>query len=157
MWSGSTVPTGWALCDGTTSNGQQTPDLRGRFIVGSGAGSGLTSRSIGNTGGTETHTLTTGNLPAHNHTFDVTSGSAGGHDHSYKDIYTSEDGGTYGSQMKGIKGSDNDNEGFEIDRDTVSNGAHTHNVKGTTSSVGSGTAVNHLPPFYALAFIMRVQ
>lgn len=36
MWSGSvaTIPNGWALCDGTTSNGQVTPDLRNRFIVG---------------------------------------------------------------------------------------------------------------------------
>lgn len=32
MWSGSSIPSGWALCDGT--NG--TPDLRDRFIVGAG-------------------------------------------------------------------------------------------------------------------------
>ena len=30
MWSGTTIPSGWALCDGTNS----TPDLRNRFIVG---------------------------------------------------------------------------------------------------------------------------
>lgn len=29
IWSGSAVPDGWALCDGT--NG--TPDLRGRFVL----------------------------------------------------------------------------------------------------------------------------
>jgi microcystin-dependent protein len=34
MWSGSTPPTGWAVCDGSISNGVQTPDLRGRFVVG---------------------------------------------------------------------------------------------------------------------------
>jgi len=33
MWSGSSIPTGWGLCDGT----QGTPDLRNRFIVGSGS------------------------------------------------------------------------------------------------------------------------
>jgi microcystin-dependent protein len=160
MWSGSTVPTGWALCDGTTSNGQQTPDLRGRFIVGSGAGSGLTSRSIGNTGGTETHTLATGNLPAHNHTFDVNTGSAGSHFHGYKDIYWMENGGStspLGQDIRGSGDTDGNNEAYETDRNTGSAGDHTHNVNGTTSSVGSGTAVNHLPPFYALAFIMRVQ
>ena len=34
MWSGAVldIPEGWALCDGT----QGTPDLRNRFIVGSG-------------------------------------------------------------------------------------------------------------------------
>jgi microcystin-dependent protein len=36
MWSGkiSNIPDGWALCDGKKHNGRQTPDLRGRFIVG---------------------------------------------------------------------------------------------------------------------------
>ena len=49
MWSGSaeTIPTGWALCDGT--NG--TPDLTERFILG--AGKGYTP---GTTGGAKTAT-----------------------------------------------------------------------------------------------------
>lgn len=34
IWSGATIPTGWALCDG--ANG--TPDLRGRFIYGGSSG-----------------------------------------------------------------------------------------------------------------------
>ena len=34
MWSGTVPPTGWAVCDGSISNGVQTPDLRGRFVVG---------------------------------------------------------------------------------------------------------------------------
>ena len=36
MWSGTinNIPFGWALCDGT--NG--TPDLRGRFVLGTGQG-----------------------------------------------------------------------------------------------------------------------
>ena len=35
MWSGTIVPPGWCLCDGSlTPNGYNTPDLRGRFIVG---------------------------------------------------------------------------------------------------------------------------
>lgn len=161
MWSGSTVPTGWALCDGTTSNGQVTPDLRGRFIVGSGNGYLLTSRAIGSSGGAETHTLLVGNLPAHNHTFTATAQSAGAHTHGYKDIYHSENGGSVkpgGSQnFKGSGDTDDDNEGYEFSRTTDSDGAHTHTVSGTTDSTGSGTAVNHMPPFYALAFIMRVQ
>ena len=36
MWSGSTVPDGWALCNGQTANGVRTPDLRNKFIVGAG-------------------------------------------------------------------------------------------------------------------------
>lgn len=58
MWSGSEIPSGWNLCDGT--NG--TPDLRDRFIVGSGS-----EYTIGETGGEKEHTLTTDEMPSHSH------------------------------------------------------------------------------------------
>lgn len=60
MWSGATVPNGWFLCDGT--NG--TPDLRNRFIVGAGS-----TYNIGNTGGSDTVTLTVDEMPKHTHTY----------------------------------------------------------------------------------------
>lgn len=63
----NTPPDGWAICDG--SNG--TPDLRNRFIVGSGQGIGLTERTLGNKGGSETHTLTTNELPRHRHSINI--------------------------------------------------------------------------------------
>lgn len=43
------------------------PDLRGRTLIGSGTGSGLTARTVGGTGGEETHVLTQGEMPAHVH------------------------------------------------------------------------------------------
>jgi len=55
MWSGSQVPSGWALCDG--SNG--TPNLVNRFIMG--------ATSAGATGGTNSKTLTTNEIPSHTH------------------------------------------------------------------------------------------
>jgi microcystin-dependent protein len=90
MWSGSeaSIPAGWAICDGTTANGQVTPDLRNRFIVGAAdADAQFTPGSTGGdtmTGGSMTtgsggqgvasgtvtipdHTLTVDNLPAHEH------------------------------------------------------------------------------------------
>lgn len=65
MWSGSTVPEGWALCDG--QNG--TPDLRGRFIVGAGQGSGLSYYGVDYKGGEERHKLTVDEMPSHNHSY----------------------------------------------------------------------------------------
>lgn len=88
-YAGSTAPTGFLLCDGTgiaqsaypdlyaiigTSYGNpggglfSLPDFRGRTVVGSGTGSGLTARTVGATGGAETHPLVEAELPAHTHT-----------------------------------------------------------------------------------------
>tara|TARA_B100001287_G_scaffold60683_1_gene48687 strand:- start:45 stop:1664 length:1620 start_codon:yes stop_codon:yes gene_type:complete len=63
MYNGSSAPSGWAICNG--QNG--TPDLRDRFIVGTGS-----SYSLGNTGGANSVTLTTSQMPSHKHntTFD---------------------------------------------------------------------------------------
>ena len=65
MWSGESnnIPNSWALCDG--SNG--TPDLRNRFIVVSGC-----NYSVGNSGCSDTVTLSTDQMPSHNHSGNVT-------------------------------------------------------------------------------------
>ncbi|MFV8749418.1 phage tail protein [Nannocystaceae bacterium ST9] len=88
MFGGNFAPRGWALCQGqimsisqntalfsllgTTYGGDgiQTfalPDLRGRMPMGTGQGPGLTPRQLGESGGSESVTLTVNNLPAHNH------------------------------------------------------------------------------------------
>jgi len=43
------------------------PDFRGRLVVGSGQGAGLTSRGIGETGGEEATTLSPAQMPQHSH------------------------------------------------------------------------------------------
>ncbi len=84
----SFAPRGWATCQGqilsisqntalfsllgTTygGNGQTTfalPDLRGRAAIGQGQGPGLSAYTIGEVGGAESTSLTTANLPMHNH------------------------------------------------------------------------------------------
>jgi microcystin-dependent protein len=91
---------GWLKCDGTAisrteyadlfaiistnfgvGNGTTTfnlPDARGRVLGTTGAGTGgLTSRSLGASVGAETHTLTTSEMPAHNHTSNAVGGNIG--------------------------------------------------------------------------------
>lgn len=56
---GTVAPTGWAICDGTTTG---VPDLRGRFILGASA-----TYPFGASGGAATQTLVVNNLPDHTH------------------------------------------------------------------------------------------
>jgi microcystin-dependent protein len=152
IWSGAenAVPAGWALCNGQSSNNRTTPDLRGRFVIGPSSG-----RGVGATGGTETVTLTVGQLPAHNHRVSGSTSSNGEHSHPYDDVYWSEccpNNGWIGSNRN-----DHDNGPLTTRRNTHNAGAHSHSFDVTSWSTGSGEAINNMPPFYALAYIMRVQ
>ena len=94
MHAGSSAPSGWLVCNGTEvsrttyadlyaalggasspwgqGNGTSTfnvPDLRGRAPIGVGTGSGLTARALAAQVGTENHTLTEAQMPAHTHTY----------------------------------------------------------------------------------------
>jgi microcystin-dependent protein len=84
---GSDIPRGWAPCDGNwykpsvhgfVNHAEQediddgtaikTPDLRGRFILGAGQGTGLTNREVGdNPDGEENVTLNPHQMPRHTH------------------------------------------------------------------------------------------
>jgi microcystin-dependent protein len=96
MFGGSFAPAGWAFCDGqlipisendtlfnligTTygGDGQNTfalPDLRGRVPLHAGTGGGSTYQ-LAEQSGVETVTLTTSQIPVHNHNFLGTSSSA---------------------------------------------------------------------------------
>lgn len=72
---------GTAIEDWNADKTIQIPDARGRSIIGSGHGTGLTNRNIGSKGGSETHILTEAEMPNHNHTvfvrFDRSSGALG--------------------------------------------------------------------------------
>jgi microcystin-dependent protein len=91
-FAGNFAPKGWAFCDGqllliaqntalfsllgTTYGGDgrttfALPEVRGRVLIHPGTGAGITSKQWGEKSGSETVTLTASNLPAHNHTFNV--------------------------------------------------------------------------------------
>lgn len=60
----SVIGTAYGSVDGTHFN---IPDGRGRALLGSGQGTGLTNRSLGTTVGTEQHTLGNTEMPVHSH------------------------------------------------------------------------------------------
>lgn len=152
MWTGATnaVPSGWALCDG--NNG--TPNLKDRFIVGAGQ-----SYGVGNTGGSITQTpsvwtgaagtgiqvagttLTEAQMPYHQHTGSITAAES----------KNSARGGT-GEVKEAIK----TRIAFTTDF-CGGNQPHYHGVidSGHAHTAAAG-AIDVRPPYYALAFIMKL-
>ncbi len=87
-YGGDTPPAGWFLCNGElkliaayptlyaalgarwgapTATHFHLPDLRGRTVFGAGAGPGLADRAVGTLFGAESKTLTTAEIPSHEH------------------------------------------------------------------------------------------
>jgi hypothetical protein len=131
LWYGSigSVPVGWYLCDGT--NG--TPDLRDRFVVGAGS-----TYSVAATGGSanaivvsHTHTATSVVTdPGHTHSvnsYNGTGGCAGGGNA----VVVPSGTVTAATAFTGI---------------TVATTNATSGVSGTNAN---------LPPYYALAYVMK--
>lgn len=96
LFAGSFAPRGWSFCDGssltvrsnealysligTTWGGDgrtfNLPDLRGRLVVGSGQGPGLSSYAIGQRAGEESVRLYEHAMPAHTHALMVSKAPA---------------------------------------------------------------------------------
>ena len=137
MWSGTIaqIPPGWYLCDGETYGGLKTPDLRNKFIVGASTGTGDTTYpgvSIGAEGGSANAII-----PYHNHGINDT-----GHSHQlYNQI-----GGPGNSVGGGGSNTSDQQTGSQTTGITV-------NYAGTE---GNTTNAN-LPPYYALAYIMKCE
>ncbi len=96
MFAFDFLPNGWRFCDGQLlsisqntalfsllgtnygGDGRTTfalPDLRSRAPLHYGQGLGLSAYSLGQTGGEESHTLTSNEMPSHSHTVQANSGN----------------------------------------------------------------------------------
>ncbi len=155
MFGGNFAPRGWAFCDGqliaisqntalfsilgTTYGGDgrttfALPDLRGRVSIHPGRGPGLSSYSLGERGGQETVTLSSAQMPPHNH--QIHAANAGGDD-------------TDPTQAKAFA--------------TAGNDLYIDSAQGTTmpneiiSSNGGGQPHNNVQPFECVNYIIALE
>ena len=167
MFSGTAaeVPANWSLCDG--SNG--TPDLRNKFVISSqsyDSGDNRWETTITGTG-SATGGSKDSHLPSHTHGIN-TSGNATltdpGHNHGITDpghshaiSYTNTDSGAGRSEESGNGGQSGTNS-TNSNTTGISVNSNTTGITlgGSTESQGSSNLNQNLPPYFALAFIMRV-
>ncbi len=150
LFAGNFAPSGWAMCNGqilpisqntalfsilgTTygGNGQTTfalPDLRSRVPVGFGQGVGLSPYSEGQTGGVESITLTTNQIPGHQHLQPASNADEGT---NRPNSAVPAKGGVYA---------------------TASDGS----ALAPTSSAGGGQAHENRQPFLAMNYIIALE
>jgi len=114
-YAGSSVPSGWLLCNGASVSSAtypalyaaightyggsgssfNLPDARNKMVIGAGSSYGL-----GNTGGSSTSSLSISNMPSHNHSVNINHGHSfnqGSHHHSISGLSHSHamSGGTH--------------------------------------------------------------
>ena len=125
----------------TMAFGTWVAHAQGRALVGVG-NNGQTTWAQGDKRGSETHTLTTAQMPSHTHgSGSYGTNSAGNHRHSIPAIQV------YGDQL--YSGSAN-NAHSNGTQNTGYAGSHSHSVNGTSGSSGGGSAHNNVQPSIAI-------
>ncbi|MEQ8704662.1 MAG: tail fiber protein [Phaeodactylibacter sp.] len=181
--SGSSVPDGWLLCDGTSYDDDAYPDLftligytygseSGRFRVPNLNGRvpvGLDNNqaefnALGNIGGNNEHTLTVDQIPAHSHS--ASTGNDGAHTH---DVVTEPVPGVFGPysvlwgdgggnginyiDAAGGAGSGQINSGANV----FASSAGTHNHPVTVNNTGGGQAHSILQPYLTINYMIKAR
>jgi microcystin-dependent protein len=163
----STLGTTYGAGDGSTTFA--IPDMRGRAVAGKDdmggtAASRLTStiltasNTLGATGGAQTATIASGNLPVHTHSINHdhgafnTTGGEGNHTH-----YTQ--GGAFGGSTPYLSGWNTEG----AMRESSTAGAHNHSIdlpafSGTSGDGGfANTALTNTQPTIVLNYIIKAQ
>ena len=181
MWPSDTLPTGYHLCDGsslnisdypelykvlgTTYGGSGTsfklPNIQGSFVAGKGAND---YNTLGATGGANKVALGISEMPKHNHNSSSSTSdgeiSISGGEHAHKGAYKSfQDKGNrdYGYPYITQSG---DNGTHDVPWNVGSTGEHSHKVKLYARGGGNnGATVAHenRPPFIVLNYIIKVK
>ena len=159
MWSGSiaSIPAGWYLCNGSNS----TPDLRNKFVIGAYSDDSGVAKTTVTGSATQTGGSADSIVVSHTHTYSGT--TAGGGSHNHWNGMADEGGGSWFG-LSTVSG----NTSTPANRGSVTGGIynnnsyltstaanHTHTFSGSTDSAGSSGTNANLPPYYALAYIMK--
>jgi len=194
-FAGGSLPSGWLLANGASvavsaysalfgvlgysygGSGANfaLPDMRGRFPLGAGQGSGLTNRVLATTTGSETTATAVTvsqqpafTVPAHHHGISMNTGNDGPHSHKVSTYSTPgvQEGGTGATAFISLTTG-------TTDFDTTIGGTHSHTISGTvgdssgsngdasfaatrsTNVALSNPAISVVPPALAVSYIIK--
>jgi microcystin-dependent protein len=123
------------------------PDLRGRFILGKGFGTGLTDRVLAAKGGEEAHQLTVAELAIHTHVQNAHTHVQNAHQHN---MYGNAAGNPGNWGLPWVEAAPNY-------CPTTSVTATNQNTTATNQNAGSNGAHNSMPPFLVITYVIKVS